>query len=357
MAAVLVGMAAGFGAAWLLGQGEAAIQAGIVAGFTAAAGSRGRLGTSVPVAGLVGVLVVLSSSLGAATTGYPWAAALAMAAVAFLTSVMTASAPVGLLIGMVVSYSYFLTTAVGVLAREAVGHDLTGIGLLGAIGLAAGLVVVTLRAAVEQAMGTARPPDPAQGPAPARPSLVAPVITALRTFDTHARDGVRRAIALGVAMLLFQLQASHGAFWVVLTVFVILQPNGRSTVSSALLRVAGTVVGVTALVLVAPWLPRPVLVVVAVLCVAGSIAASTKSTPLSAALGAAAASALAGIPTDRVAAYAGARLLDTLIGAALALAAGYLLWPRQRAVPPSVPDDLAGSASATGIDPGSRRVP
>lgn len=350
-AAVLVGMGAGFGVAWLFGLGTASVQAAVVAGFTTAVGSRGPLRTAVPVAALVGSLVVLSSSLGAATTGYPWAAAVAMAAVAFATSVLTAAVPVGLLIGMVVSYSYFLTTAIGVLDSDAVGHDLDRISLLGAVGLATGLALVAVRAGVEQLLGTATARRGGTPDSPARAPLITPIVAAVRTFDGHARDGVRRAVALGIAMLVFQYQGSHGTFWVMLTVFVILQPNGRSTLSSAIVRVTGTVAGVLVVALLSPVLPDPVAVGLAILCLAGSITASTKSSTVSAGLGAVAASVLAGIPSGQVVQYAGLRLLDTLVGAVIAIVAGYLLWPRQKPVDVPVPDDLAGTASAAGLDP------
>jgi uncharacterized membrane protein YccC len=42
-------------------------------------------------------------------------------------------------------------------------------------------------------------------------------------------------------------------------------------------------------------------------------------------------------------------LVDTIIGSALALAAGYLLWPRSKPTGSDVPSDLAGSASIAGI--------
>ena len=48
-------------------------------------------------------------------------------------------------------------------------------------------------------------------------------------------------------------------------------------------------------------------------------------TTVSAAFGAAAAATLTAVPSGDFAGYAGARLIDTLIGSALALAAGYLL--------------------------------
>ncbi len=92
-----------------------------------------------PGAAILGVIVVAYSTLGALTTGYPLAAALAMAFVAFTTSVMTAAPPVGLLVGLVSSYAYFLVTGVGVIESRAVGGTLPQIGLLGLVGLLTGL--------------------------------------------------------------------------------------------------------------------------------------------------------------------------------------------------------------------------
>ena len=46
---------------------------------------------------------------------------------------------------------------------------------------------------------------------------------------------------------------------------------------------------------------------------------------------------LAGAPTADVWTWAGSRLLDTVIGCAIALVATYLLWPRDREAETSVP--------------------
>jgi uncharacterized membrane protein YccC len=47
--------------------------------------------------------------------------------------------------------------------------------------------------------------------------------------------------------------------------------------------------------------------------------------------------ALSGGPTGDVAGWAGHRLLDTMLGCAIALVATYLLWPRDREAPETVP--------------------
>jgi uncharacterized membrane protein YccC len=96
-------------------------------------------------------------------------------------------------------------------------------------------------------------------------------------------------------------------------------------------------------------LPREVALPLAILALALSLAASSRSTTVSAALGAAAAATLTAFPSGDFVGFAGARLVDTLIGAALALAAGYLLWPRSRHLATAVPDDLTADASSAGV--------
>ncbi len=343
MAAILIGLAAGYGVGNLLGHGEASAESAIVAALTLAAGSSGRLRTALPVAAILGTIVVAYSTLGAVTTGYPVAAALAMAFVAFTTSVFTAARPVGLLIGLVASYAYFLVTGVGVIQERAIGGSLSEVGVLGLIGMGTALVLVTIRALIEQAIGTA----PAARPA--APSLIEPIRTSVRTFDDHAKNGVRRALALGVTMYGFQVLASHNAFWVMLTVFVILGPNGRPTLQVAFVRVLGTLVGVVAVVGLSQVLPEKVALPLGVLALAVSLAASSRSTAVSAAFGAAAAAVFTALPNGDFAGYAGARLLDTIIGAAIAVATGWLLWPGAGSDVSPVPADLTGRSATTGV--------
>jgi hypothetical protein len=38
--------------------------------------------------------------------------------------------------------------------------------------------------------------------------------SALRSFDEHARDGVRRAVPLAVLMFFFQQEGGRDAFWI-----------------------------------------------------------------------------------------------------------------------------------------------
>ena len=280
MAAILIGMGVGFGVAWLLGFGERGIQAAIVSGLTLASGSSGRLRTALPVACLLGGIVVVFSTIGAVTTGHPGLAAAAMAAVAFSTSIMAAAQPVGLLVALVASNAYFLVTGVGVLAAKTIGGDLGEIGVLGAPRPgdrpAAGHHPGPGRAGNRKRPARTRPRTCPRPPGAMKASLL--------SFDDHAKDGVRRALALGLAMLAFQYYASHNAFWVMLTVFVILGPKGRPTLAIAARRVAGTVLGVFAVTAVASFVPTGFAAALGVLALAASLASSSRSTTVSAAL-------------------------------------------------------------------------
>jgi uncharacterized membrane protein YccC len=112
---------------------------------------------------------------------------------------------------------------------------------------------------------------------------------------------------------------------------------------------AGTLVGVSAVVALSAILPQEAALPLAVLALAVSLAASSRSTTVSAAFGAAAAATPTAFPSGDFVGFAGARLVDTLIGAALALTAGYLLWPRSAHLARAVPVDLTADASSTGV--------
>ena len=329
---VVCGGLAGAGIAFLADLGTRSITAGLVGAFVGATGFAGTRRLSLLFALATAVCVSAGTVLAVGTTGLPLAAALAMAAVAFLTSIATASPPVGTILGSLVSVAYLLASGLGVVAESMLGMDVQRGAVVSLLGSAGGLAT-TLAWYVVRRDGREAPTtgsDPAERHA--HPPVWAPMIRAVRTFDGHARDGVRRALALGLAMLAFQVVGTRDAFWMLMAAFVVLSPSGKSPLASAIVRVAGTFVGVAALVLVALLLPQAAVVVLGVVSMALSIAYSQRSATLSAAMGAAGAAVLVGLPTGEYAAWALHRLLDTVVGAAIALVVGYLLWPKDPTV-------------------------
>ena len=162
----------------------AALTGGIIAA-TACSGPSG-IARRVSLVAAAGSLVLMVVAF--ATGGRPVLAALAMAAVAVLTSVAGAAGPLGGMIGFLLSLEYLLVAS---LARVGKLQDLVSVPWATAhiaAGCLAGLIVAFAgtawrRRAESDEVRAARAPMP-----------LAPIWESLRSFDERARDGVRRAV-------------------------------------------------------------------------------------------------------------------------------------------------------------------
>ena len=150
----------------------------------------------------------------------------------------------------------------------------------------------------------------------------------LGSADTRA-FAVRLTLCMTVAELARQYLPIERPYWVLLTVAIVLKPDFGSVFTRAVQRGAGTVLGVLLGSALLAVLPRNGWVVLAMACAAGILPwarnanfglFSVFQTPLIILL---LDLALPGGPG-----VVGARLLDTLIGCAIVLVFGYLLWPQ-----------------------------
>ncbi|MFD8209970.1 FUSC family protein [Streptomyces sp. NPDC059695] len=142
------------------------------------------------------------------------------------------------------------------------------------------------------------------------------------------RYGLRLALCIGLAQALVSLIAVPRSYWVALTVTFVMKPDFGSVFSRAVLRAAGTAAGLVLAALVLSQVPRgwwdvPVMVVLAALIPAfsakGYAFQTAAITPVILLLS----DTLNHQGFDLVL----PRLYDSLIGCAIALVAGYLLWP------------------------------
>ncbi|MDX2292810.1 MULTISPECIES: FUSC family protein [Streptomyces] len=142
------------------------------------------------------------------------------------------------------------------------------------------------------------------------------------------RYGLRLALCIGLAQALVSLIAVPRSYWVALTVTFVMKPDFGSVFSRAVLRAVGTCLGLVAAALVLAEVPRgwwdvPVMAVLAALIPAfsakGYAFQTAAITPVILLLS----DALNQEGFDLVL----PRLYDSLIGCAIALVAGYLLWP------------------------------
>ncbi|MFJ6720898.1 FUSC family protein [Streptomyces sp. NPDC091259] len=142
------------------------------------------------------------------------------------------------------------------------------------------------------------------------------------------RYGLRLALCIGLAQSLVSLVPVERSYWVALTVTFILKPDFGSVFSRAVLRALGTAVGLVLAAAVLSEVPRgwwdvPVMVVLAALIPAFSVKGYAFQT--------AAITPVILLLSDQLN-HQGfdlirPRLLDSLIGCAITLVAGYLLWP------------------------------
>ncbi|MFE1349709.1 FUSC family protein [Streptomyces sp. NPDC058757] len=142
------------------------------------------------------------------------------------------------------------------------------------------------------------------------------------------RYGLRLALCIGLAQALVSLIPVPRSYWVALTVTFVMKPDFGSVFSRAVLRAVGTCLGLVSAALVLAEVPRgwwdvPVMMVLAALIPAfsakGYAFQTAAITPVILLLS----DALNRQGFDLVL----PRLYDSLIGCAIALVAGYLLWP------------------------------
>ncbi|KUL33587.1 FUSC family protein [Streptomyces regalis] len=142
------------------------------------------------------------------------------------------------------------------------------------------------------------------------------------------RYGLRLALCIGIAQALVSLIPVPRSYWVALTITFVLKPDFGSVFSRALLRALGTVAGLVIAAAVLAEVPRgwwdvPVLLLLAPLIPAftprGYGYQTAAITPVIL--------LLSDVLNRAGTALLLPRLVDSLMGCAIALVAGYLLWP------------------------------
>lgn len=164
-------------------------------------------------------------------------------------------------------------------------------------------------------------------------SAVERVRAAVRVARTQAaiRTGLRLGLCMGIATAtVVALHEPSHSYWLPLTVAVVVRPEYGSVFARTVNRVAGTIIGATCAALVLLLLPGSWTVAISAALAIGfavlsapklyalSVIGITASALLSASIGA----------PDPV--FPLVRLLDTVLGCAIAIVFGYVLWPDAR---------------------------
>jgi uncharacterized membrane protein YccC len=169
--------------------------------------------------------------------------------------------------------------------------------------------------------------DRAGGPAPLGVRAVR-VARNVALSGASWRYGLRLALCIGIAQALVSLVPVPRSYWVALTITFVLKPDFGSVFSRALLRALGTVVGLVVAAGILAEVPRgwwdvPVMLLLAplipVFTPRGYGYQTAAITPVIL--------LLSDILNHQGTGLLVPRLVDSLMGCAIALIAGYLLWP------------------------------
>jgi hypothetical protein len=157
-------------------------------------------------------------------------------------------------------------------------------------------------------------------------SLTKALISAVLHVDSAGfRYGVQRAAALGVATYVMLSTTAPNFYWILLTIFSVLQTNAVATVSKAVQYAFGTWLGAVGAVLLSLLLPRGVVMIVALgLIIAGFAWMARNYLVMSVAV-AAAVVLISGAPDGEFLKWAGLRALDVACGALVAIAVSALV--------------------------------
>jgi uncharacterized membrane protein YccC len=159
-----------------------------------------------------------------------------------------------------------------------------------------------------------------------------------------SRHALRLAIVTAAAVALTSALGLKRGYWVTITAVIILQPFVGATSLRALQRVLGTVVGGALAALLAAWFHSPVAVLVMVFVFS---AVSVALLPLNYAVFSAFLTPTFVLLAEANAGdwhLAGLRIVNTLVGGALAVAGTWLLWPSPEAE--RLPEHLAAVLEA-----------
>jgi hypothetical protein len=319
---LVIGLVAGSAVGGALPQPKGTLLAALAGAIVAASASAGPSGVARRVALAAGLWTLILTTVGFATGTHPVWAVLAMAAVAILTSSAAAAGPIAAILGFLLSLAYLLIAGIARTANLFEVVSLRWAAAHIAAGCIGGLIVAFAGTALR------RRGEPEEVRAARMPIPIAPIVASLRSFDEHARNGVRRAIPLGILMYFLQLHGGRDAFWTFFAAYLVLLTPGKTPGSLAAVRVGSTLFGVLLLAVASVILPNEVLFSFGIVILFAGVGLAPAYPIIGGGFTAIGSILMAGAPAGAIGTWSTHRLLDTVIGSAIALAANYLLWPR-----------------------------
>lgn len=317
----LVSVGLGAGLAVVVGVGDVALAAGIVAALAGVVGGLVPPTWTRQVAVPTALAVAVAPALALLGSGRPVVAGLVAAVVFAVGALAQEDFPTGRLAGALGSTAYVLAVGMALVRDVPLGDAL----LAGAVGLVAGAVSAAAARAVRgwlaRRKGIAAPelPPPLEGRFAVRMGGSIRAAFADWRHNLYVRLALRRVVVLAPLVAVLEAWRDPVALYALIVAFSVTQPTASDTLNRALARTAGTLAAIAVTVLVAALAPDWVVAVFAVLAMVAGLAYLLRS-PFVMAVGTTvltvATGVLAGTSTN-----VSDRLLATVAGALVGLAA------------------------------------
>jgi uncharacterized membrane protein YccC len=131
-------------------------------------------------------------------------------------------------------------------------------------------------------------------------------------------------------MGIFQIDSNHNVFWIMLTMFIVLGPDRASSWQKALQRSGGVIIGAFVISGLAQILPVEAMVGLAIVALLGGLLYFQRNYTVYAAGLTFMVLTIFGAKDANFTGWAERRVVDTLIGAAIALLVGYVVLPERK---------------------------
>ena len=169
--------------------------------------------------------------------------------------------------------------------------------------------------------------------------------------STARVNAARIGLCMGMATALtIALHERDHSFWLPLTVAVIVRPEYASVFVRTVNRVCGTLVGASLIALLLSFHPPAVVLALAAAVALGFAVLTAPKLYALSVIGVTASALLSASLIDPDSGLPALRMLDTVIGAAVAVVFGYLVWPGARRLPGVARLDAAVTAATLYLD-------
>ena len=340
ISASLGGLIVGFLIGSVLGLGLISVFTALIVSATGYAAVGTHVASTLRRALFYGLVFFTLAAVTSYSAGVAWLAGCLIAIIAFFTSVLTTAGALPATLALLISPVYLSFAGFSLVMIRDQNTPPLMILIASTIGVLVALVFSGVASAVLSRFAS----DPHVTSLVSIRSMWSAVRQSITDFGRAPKDGIRRGVALGIGMVVFQMTPAHDGFLLLMTIGIVLPVYGRVPLIIVGSRLLGAFIAVGIALLLPFVAPPTVIAIVAFVALAYAIATALHSTTHTLAAVCLSYLLFIGAPGGEIGIYAGWRLIDAAGGFLIALTCGYALWRRQPLLVTPIPENLHATA-------------